>query len=499
LAYALLAVAVAVAVAGFWPGYWNADTRSQVGELRSFDFTDWHSPALMALWRPWYDLGFGPGWLVALTIAVVAVSSYTIFRLSWERVPAALAAAATLAYAPVLGVLGVVGRDAWFVALVLGCWACLARGSARPPGRARTAWLAAAAVACVLAVAARQNGLVIVPVVAAAVVWLYRLDRPRASTRSAGARAAGTLAAASLMLVGVVAVQRAVYVALDVASWHPEQGAMLYDLFQLSEREHELLLDPSYYPGQDLAALEEAAEPFRYNSVLAPLIQTPGNFWYPVVGTSYERLRSDWLDAIADHPTSWLSVRWELYRRVIGISGPPAGAFHPYVIDNPPSSRPSLSSAPTRWMMKYLGRFTPSARPDGGPLHRAWPYLLVTAVAVVRLAARHEHRTRALLALLGVASLLYNLAWFFVAMEDQYRFVYPNVVLAVVIVISWAGLARRDHQGRRLEASEVAAGDELAASEATTDDAAGHHEVPAERRTGHFGAVRPRARARPSA
>ena len=62
----------------------------------------------------------------------------------------------------------------------------------------------------------------IVPVVAVAVLWLHRRDRPRASTRSAGARAAGTLAVATLVLVGVVAVQRAVYVALDVASWHPE-------------------------------------------------------------------------------------------------------------------------------------------------------------------------------------------------------------------------------------------------------------------------------------
>ena len=50
---------------------------------------------------------------------------------------------------------------------------------------------------------------------------------------------------------------------------------MLYDLFQLSDREHELLLDSGYFPGQDLAALEEATEPFGYNSVLAPLMHTP--------------------------------------------------------------------------------------------------------------------------------------------------------------------------------------------------------------------------------
>ena len=37
----------------------------------------------------------------------------------------------------VLGVLGVVGSDAWFVALVLGCWACLARAIPLPGGPAR--------------------------------------------------------------------------------------------------------------------------------------------------------------------------------------------------------------------------------------------------------------------------------------------------------------------------------------------------------------------------
>jgi hypothetical protein len=443
LAYPVLGVAVGASIIGFWPGYFNADTATQIAQLKSFHFTDWHSPLLMAAWRPFYDLGFGPGWLLAVTIVVVGAGIYGILRLGLARVPAAAAAGAIVLYAPELGMLGLLGRDAWFLGAVLGCWAALARATG-PPGRARTAWLGVAVVFAIAMVAARQNAVVCLPVVAWAVVGSARRGRdpePRPPTRGRDTWVRlGLAAAVCAVVVGVV---RTASWALDVQAAHAEQGPMLYDLFQMSEREHALLLSSSYYPAQDLARLERAVEPLRYDATLQALVAQPGVLWYPIGSDRIGDLHHDWFRALREHPGTWLSVRFQLYGRLLGVTGPSWWVYQPVAVDNPSDSRPTLTG-PTKWTWEYLDLFTADPNPTGGPLHRVWPYLLVTAVATWRLGRSRTDPARRLLALLGLASLVYNAGWFLGAMDEQYRFMYPNVVLGVVVAVGWAGLAWRD-------------------------------------------------------
>jgi hypothetical protein len=458
VAYPVLFAALAVAIIGFWPGYFNADTTGQIFQLKTFDFTDWHSPLLMAAWRPWYDLGFGPGWLLGFTIVVVGGATYVVYRLGLSRLPAALAAGATVLYAPDLGMLGLLGRDAWFLGAILGCWACLVQ-AIRPPGRARTAWLAAAWLLALAMVAARQNAVVCLPVVAGAMVWLARRDRVPSSPRTRRDLLL-RVGAGALVIASVVGALRVAYWGLDVQAAHAEQGPMLYDLFQLSERGHEVLLSPSYYPAQDRTALEQAVRPLQYDSTLHQLLEQPGALWYPVAPAAIGDLHHDWFRAVRDHPGRWLSVRFQLYGRLLGITGPTWWVYHPLAVDNPPDSRPSFEG-PTKWTWEYLDLFTADPNPTGGPLHRVWVYLLVTAVAVWRLFRGPADPSRRLLALLGVASLIYAAGWFVGAMDNQFRFMYPNVVMGVVVAVAWAGLNWRDRRARRALVEPVSGGDPL--------------------------------------
>jgi hypothetical protein len=467
LAYPVLVLASLALTAGFWPGYWNGDTVGQLQQMQSGQYTDWHAPLLIAAWKPLYDLGFGPGWLLGSTIAVVCLGAYGTYRLGMPRVVAAVAAAATIWFPPVAGFLGVIGRDAWFLAGVLATTAALAQAARRPRARRRP-WLVLAVAGMLLTLAARQNGAVCLPVLAGATVWLWRRpDDPSAPAprdRRDRLRGVGLVVG---MLVLVVGVQRIAYVAIGVQASHPEQAPMLYDLMQLSVRGDEVLMGPSYFPAQSVDPLRATVQPLTYDGPLAAL-RASGAITYPVPPNLAGDVRDDWLHAIVEHPIGWLRVRSELYGRNMGITGPTWWVYHPLTVDNPPSARPRFSG-PTRAMWEYLDAFTANPNPTGGPLHRVWVYVLATAVAAVALARRRDVAAR-LVALLALASIVYNAAWFVGAMDLQYRFMFPNVALGVVVVGTWAGLAVRGRRARRASALGAGAGAHEADEEAAEDE-----------------------------
>jgi len=267
------------------------------------------------------------------------------------------------------------------------------------------------------------------------------------------AAAAGLALALSLATVVVV---RGAYPVLGVESTHPEQAIMLYDLAQLSVREGELLYGPEYFPSQRLDSVREVTHPLQLAGVYV-LAERGELLSWPLPADVADELRGDWLSAVRRNVGEWLSMRWEMYSRTIGLSGPTWWVYQTVSPDNPPEHQLTMEG-PTKLMWEYLDVFTADPNPTGGPLHRVWVYLVLTAVAAWRL-LRHgwADPPRRLLGLLGVVSLLYNATWFVGAMEPQYRFVYPNVVFGVVVVLGWIGLDVVPAARRRW--SGVAAGD----------------------------------------
>ena len=80
LAAAVLALTVATVSFVFWPGHMNADTLSQLEQVRTGSITDWHAPVVQWLWHLVWPLGVGPGWALAAAVAALAAGTYLILR-----------------------------------------------------------------------------------------------------------------------------------------------------------------------------------------------------------------------------------------------------------------------------------------------------------------------------------------------------------------------------------------------------------------------------------
>ena len=130
---AVLALAAAVVFACFAPGRLNPDTVFQINEVGSGEFTNQHAAVLQALWKPFYDLGAGPGAVLLAQILTFLAGGYLVLRVAFGRIPSALGVAAIAFFPPVFLMLGTVMRDTWFTALLVLTAGLAARAVAAEP------------------------------------------------------------------------------------------------------------------------------------------------------------------------------------------------------------------------------------------------------------------------------------------------------------------------------------------------------------------------------
>jgi hypothetical protein len=83
----------------------------------------------------------------------------------------------------------------------------------------------------------------------------------------------------------------------------------------------------------------------------------------------------------------------------------------------------------------------------GGPLQRVWAYVLVLA-GVVLLGVRSRRRINVVLALLASALLVYSAVLMMISPIVTYRYMYPAVTTATVILVVVAADAGRALVGR---------------------------------------------------
>ncbi len=419
-----------------WPGRMSDDTFVQMEAVRSGQYTDWHAPLLVMVWRPFWRLGVGPGWVTAASTFTFLLGLYGVLHSVLGRRTALKATLGTVLFPPVLGYVGYLGRDLWYVAFFLLTLACMARLAATTQLRWRRLLLGATLASLWLMGAARQNalpvaGVILLGLVASCGPWpaLGRFDR---ATGSSGTSLSGRIvrvAIAAAALVGLVGTQLSVRQAFDVKAAHPEQALYLYDVAGVSVRVQENLFSPAVLPSQDLSSVERNWNDKWVNSLL---FSDEPTFPFPLPDDATAALREDWLRTVRNHPIEYLKVRWVLWERQIGLHTPAWWVYQPGISPNLwgyQTANPTLDAP----LQHYLQAGVVDDVNGGGTLYKPWFYLLITVAGLFHL--RHKRTGRQLLGWGCLASLAYQGTVFFGAMGADYRMVYPSVVLAMVLIM----------------------------------------------------------------
>lgn len=402
-----------IAVPSF-PGRANFDTISMVENMDAGAYTDWWSPLLMIAWKPFYELGFGLGFILLGQIAAmfVAVGALVrpLFRTQWAAV---LAAAAVCLFPTSYAMLINVIRDTWFTVAILGCLAVVYR--TRQPRPIHGALLA---LGLLTVMAARQNGVPVVMVLAgaAALHWGF-VARYRTTVR----RAAAAVVVGVIVGVAVFGLAQAMVRVADVEATGPEAVLYYVDVDEMSTRVGEFLV-PDVFLRQPVT-LDQLAEERNYR--LEHVEQ-----WMDLRLPPEDRpaAREAWIDAVTEHPVVYLQSRWQLFTRQAGWSGAPLEAHFPTDVSN--------AEFPLRWpglaerASGYLEMFDGGEWYQGGFVHRGWPYVVVAGIAAWRLG----RRAPLLFTIPAIQGAVFA-GLFFLAPISKARLIYPVYALGLVALV----------------------------------------------------------------
>ena len=439
----LLLTVVAVIATCFWPGHMNADTLTTIGEVTQRDLGNRHAPILGALWIPLWDLGVGPGWVLSAQVAGFVVGTYLVLRMAFRPLVAGIAAALVALSPPIFGMLGLLGRDAWFIAsLLLGFGLVFA--VTRASGRVR--WIAlAAALPCIwLALASRQNAAP--AVVLATIAWVAVA---RGASWSWSLRGIASTAGLGVLLAAAFAASQAAAVAaLDVRDANPEQYLYEYDLAGISYRERVNLFPADVVKERGIDVVDR----YWFVDDVLPYIVAPGAPFDQALGEpQMESLGRAWRSAIGHHPAAYFDTRWDIFWRQIGLTRAPAQIYHPGIDSNAFGfviRFPALNDA----ARDYVEAFANDAY-DGDFLFRAWIYVLIGTVAAAVFLLRARTTLTLAAGLFCVTALVYQSGLMLGAMGVQYRLEFPAVVTGLLGGILLAGSLWQ--QRRTRSASEL--------------------------------------------
>jgi uncharacterized membrane protein YhaH (DUF805 family) len=438
----ILLLPVAVVAYTHWPGMMSNDTLAQIREVISGNFTNQHAPLLMALWWPWYHLGFGPGWVLGGQLLTFVIGCWLVLRAALAPVAAAIAASLVAFSPPVFGLLGYLSRDVWFTAALIMTFGLTVR--ALQDRRRRGLWIGLALAAAWLALAARQNAF---PSVVLALVVLGGLLL--AGRGYAGRRLiVGSLVAGIVVCGALLVTQRVFSAAVGVKDVHPQQYSMIYDLAALSHELRENLFPPDVMPQRGIDVIDERWDRERMNRFV---FEDDSPIEFNLAEQPYASLRRAWLDAITDHPLTYLKARAGIQLFQMGIGRRAVWVYQPWI--DPNSLGYSIRNVRAHEAAAdYVQGFADPNNNGRYPFYLLWLYLLVAAAAGAWLVARGR-RSPALLAVgaLGLAGLTFQVGLFFGAAAVNYRYQYSVVVSAILCAIVLVAVLRRTTTAKSTE------------------------------------------------
>jgi hypothetical protein len=118
---AILAIGFAAFLVYAYPGFLSIDSAMQLVEARSGQFSDWHPPAMAALWRLVEHVITGPLGMLLLQSGAFLIGAAMLYRRVLGPFAAAIAATLTLLFPPIIVPLAVIWKDSQMAGyLVLG-------------------------------------------------------------------------------------------------------------------------------------------------------------------------------------------------------------------------------------------------------------------------------------------------------------------------------------------------------------------------------------------
>jgi hypothetical protein len=439
----LLLIPVVAVCLGFWPGHMNADTLTQIDEVRTGNLTNRHAALLLAVWVPFWDLGVGPAFVLAGQVIVFVAGMFLLLRPTFSDLTAALLTALVSLSPPVFGMLGLLGRDVWFIGFLLLAFGLLVT----VPGttaRARTALLAGVLVAAWLALAARQNAAP--AVVMATIAWFGMVWRPKTARRVGNAVV--VVAAGLGVTIALMATQAAATMALGVDDAHPAQYLYTYDIGSISHREHENLFPANVVPKRGMTAIDQH---FTVNDVV-PMLVGPGHPVEPDLSDKQADSLSDaWRTTVLDHPLDYLDTRWDIYWRQVALTQPAIQIYHPIIDENPfglTIKFPGLNKT----AKDYVEAFADPGY-NGDVLFTVWVYLLAALAIGIYLVMRGRSAVERTIGAFGFGAVTFQAGIAAGAMGVAYRLEFPAVVIGLLSILLLLGvLVTR----RRTTAAEAA-------------------------------------------
>jgi hypothetical protein len=444
LPVALLVALVAVIGVAFWPGRMNADTLSQIDQMRTGQYNDQLAPILDAFWQPFYRNGFGPGWVLTAQLLVFVAGAFSLLRRQFPPLVAAIVVVLISLSPQAFGELALVGRDAWFLSLFVATFAfvdlALATGGSR-----RLACTVCALVFAWLTIASRQNA------VTAVFLPLGVLAAPFLKQRLGDRRHARLLLIVSATLAGILVTvvmygsQILVSDAIGVEKTHSSAQLYLTDLATMSRDANHDYIPKSVLPGRAMPIIRADSS---VAGSAALLYSANAPISYDFTAKTAAALRHAWIHRIEADPSSWVNARLQLFDYLIGITAPSIWIYHPFIDPNNFGYTTTFPGA-NKIATDYESSFANSAN-NGDALFRVWPYLLI-AIVIAAVLLRSTDRHRVLAGVIALSVLAYQVGYLVALMNVNYRYEFPALVLcelalALALGIGWQELRARSQR-----------------------------------------------------
>jgi hypothetical protein len=318
----LVAAGYAATVLVFYPGYVTVDARYVYADAQAWQFGDWQSPAMGALWRLIDPIAPGALSMFLLTITLYwfgfgALALMAVRRSTWLGLATPL-----LAFVPpAFFFVGMIWRDVlfgvvWLAAAVLAFAAAERAARVRVPiarrkTRVNALMQALALLLVTLGVLLRPNAIFAAPFLAAYVVWPLRFDLKRMA-----------IVFVPAVVLFYALVPLTYYGLLDAKRQNPLHSIMVFDLGGITRFSGENQFPVSWSTDQTAKLTSDCYDPVRWDSYwhvppcpfVMQRLERPDDV---VFGTP--RLVEAWRRAVFAHPLAYLEHRatfmWQFLAR----------------------------------------------------------------------------------------------------------------------------------------------------------------------------------------
>jgi len=402
-----------------WPGQMSYDSVMQLADGRSGHYDSWH-PVVMAWLLGLFDAALaGPGLFLAFVMLLLWGAWLILLRTGRPRFGAGILLLAILLTPQLVLYQGTIWKDVLFADAGVAAFAALAAAAACwADARARLAWLSASAALFSLAMLARQNGFLLVPIAA---LSLGIIAAGKTTRRAAWCYGASLLAAS-------IAIALFANVALSFRSDGGEGARSQLRLAQTYDLVGAARLDPGIRfpvlearaPGLD-RAIRQYGVPL-YSAHLVDTLETSPALLAEIGHAPAGAIFAAWRDLALHRPVLYLTMRWPVFHWV--VAPPDLLQCHPDVVgvDGPKEVLATLGlkaeiRPQDRFLYFYVARFL------GTPVLSHLPFAVLALAALILLARRGQGSDIAIAGLLAGA-LVFALNFYVISIACDYRYLY---------------------------------------------------------------------------